>query len=125
MTKEQIYKEYANLLVARLKATSTVNYYAQWRISVLQDVNGKYLEYKELQEKIDSPQEEKEKLYSQIAEMRAYIDAAQEHQKQLERLHEKAQRKLNELDQKIENFCKRHGFSNNVKTGISSQSAEA
>lgn len=125
MTKEQIYKEYANLLVARLKATATVNYYAQWRISVLQDVNGKYLEYKELQEKMDSPQEEKEKLYSQIAEMRAYIDASQEHQKQLERLHEKSQRKLNELDQKMDNFCKRHGFDNHVKMGISSQPTEA
>lgn len=51
MTKDHIYKDYAKLLVARLKATDTVNYYAKLRINVLQNVNGKLLEYKELQEK--------------------------------------------------------------------------
>ena len=43
-------------------------------------------------------------------ELASFMKAAQEHHKLLERLHEKTQRKRNEIDQKIALFRKRHGM---------------
>ena len=54
--------------------------------------------------------EEKQVQCTRLDELASFMIAAQEHHKLLERLHEKTQRKRNEIDQKIASYLKRHGI---------------
>ena len=113
MSQDKINKEHCNLILEQLDAATACNYYAGYRIRILEEINTKFLEYKEIQAKTDLTPEEQEKQYSQLNELASFIEAAQEHHKLLARLHEKTQRKRNEIDQKLASFRKRHGIDMN------------
>ena len=110
MPQDKIYKEYCNLMLEQLNAATACNYYAGYRIRILEEMNTKFQEYKELQSKNGLTTEEKQVQCTQLDELASFMKAAQEHHKLLERLHEKTQRKRNEIDQKIASFRKRHGI---------------
>ena len=110
MDQKKINKEHCNLIIEQLSATAACNYYADYRIRILGEINAKLKEYQELQVKTDMSEEERFTRYSQLDEMYAFIIAAQEHHQSLERLHEKSQRKRNEIDHKLASFRKRHGL---------------
>ena len=110
MNQDKIKKEYCSLMLEQLKATAACNYYSQHSINVLEDMKSKLEEYKELQAKTDLTEEAKQKQFTQLDELSTFLGAAQEHYKFLERMHDKAQRKLNEVEKKLASFCKRHGI---------------
>ena len=110
MDQKKINKEYCNLIIEQLSVTAACNYYADYRIRILGEINAKLKEYQELQMKTDVPEEERFTRYAQLDEMYAFIVAAQEHHQLLQRLHEKSQRKRNEIDHKLASFRKRHGL---------------
>ena len=110
MSQDKINREHCNLMLEQLNAATACNYYAGYRICVLEEMGTKFQEYKELQAKIGLTAEEKQVQCTQQDELASFMEAAQEHHKLLERLHEKSQRKRNEIDQKIASFRKRHGI---------------
>ena len=95
-------------MLEQLDITTACNYYAVYRIRILEEINTKFQEHKEIQGKQDLTPEEQEKQYTQLDELASLIEAAKEHHKLLARLHEKSQRKLNEVNQKVDSFRKRH-----------------
>ena len=101
MSQEKIEKEHCNLMFEQLNAVTTCNYYAGYRIRVLEEINAKYQEYLEIKAKTDLSPEEQQKQYAQLDELVSFIEAAKEHHKLLARLHEKTQRRRNEIDQKV------------------------
>lgn len=110
MNQDKIYKEHCNLLLEQLDATTVCNYYGGYRIRILEEMNAKFQEYKELQAKTASTAEEKQVQYTQLNGLASFMEAAKEHHKLLQRLHEKSQRKLNEINQKLASFRKRNGI---------------
>ena len=110
MSQDKINKEHCKLVIEQLSAMAACNYYADYRIRVLGEINAKLKEYQELQIKTDASEEERLVRYTQLDEMYAFIMAAQEHHQLLQRLHEKSQRKRNEIDHKLASFRKRHGL---------------
>lgn len=110
MDQNKINKEHCKLIMEQLSATAACNYYADYRIRILGEINAKLKEYQELQMKTDVPEEERFARYAQLEEMYAFIVSAQEHHQLLQRLHEKSKRKLNEIDHKLTSFRKRHGL---------------
>ena len=110
MDQKKINKEHCKLIMEQLSATAACNYYADYRIRILGEINAKLKEYQELQAKTDMSEEERFARYAQLEEMYAFIVAAQEHHQLLQRLHEKSQRKRNEIDHKLASFRKRHGL---------------
>ena len=110
MSQDKINREHCSLILEQLDAATACNYYAGYRIRVLEEMNTKFQEYKEIQAKTELTEEEKQKQYAQLDELSSFIEAAKEHHKQLTRLHEKAQRKRNEIVRKLESFRKRHGI---------------
>ena len=110
MDQNKINKEHCKLIIEQLSAMAACNYYADYRIRVLGEINAKLKEYQELQVKTDASEEERLARYTQLEEMYAFIVAAQEHHQLLQRLHEKSQRKRNEIDHKLASFRKRHGL---------------
>lgn len=110
MNLDKINKEYCNLMLEQLDVTTACNYYAGYRIRILEEINTKFQEYKDIQAKPESTPEEQQKQYTQLDELVSFIEAAKEHHKLLARLHEKSQRKLNEVNQKVDSFRKRHGI---------------
>ena len=99
MDQKKINKEHCNLIIEQLSATAACNYYADYRIRVLSEINAKLKEYQELQVKTDASEEERFARYTQLEEINSFVMATQEHHQLLERLHEKSKRKLNEIDQ--------------------------
>lgn len=110
MSQDKINKEHCNLMLEQLDAATACNYYAGYRIRILEEINAKFQEYQEIRAKTDLTPEERKKQYAQLDELVSFIKAAKEHHKLLARLHEKTQRKRNEIDQKLASFCKRHGI---------------
>ena len=110
MNPNKIDKEHSNLIVEQLSAVSACNYYADYRIRILEEINTKLKEYQELQAKTDLSEEERFAQYSQLEEISSFIMAAKEHHQLLQRLHEKSQRKQNEINHKLASFRKRHGL---------------
>ena len=110
MSQDIINREHCNLMLEQLDMTVACNYYAGYRIRVLEEMNAKLREYKELQAKTGLTAEEKQVQCTQLDELASFMEAAKEHHKLLQRLHEKSQRKRNEIDQKIASFRKRHGI---------------
>ena len=110
MDQKKINKEHCKLIMEQLFATAACNYYADYRIRILGEINVKLKEYQELQVKTGASEEERFARYTQLDEMYAFIVSAQEHHQLLQRLHEKSKRKLNEIDHKIASFRKRHGL---------------
>ena len=110
MDQKKINKEHCKLIMEQLSATVACNYYADYRIRILGEINAKLKEYQELQMKTDVPEEERFTRYAQLDEMYAFIVSAQEHHQLLERLHEKSKRKRNEIDHKLASFRKRYGL---------------
>ena len=110
MDPDKINKEHCNLIIELLSTVSACNYYGDYRIRILEEINTKLKEYQELQAKTDLSEEERFARYTQLDEMYAFIVAAQEHHQLLQRLHEKSQRKRNEIDHKLASFRKRHGL---------------
>ena len=110
MAQDKINKEHCKLVIEQLSAMAACNYYADYRIRVLGEINAKLKEYQELQVKTDASEEDRLARYTQLEEMYAFIVAAQEHHQLLQRLHEKSQRKRTEIDHKLASFRKRHGL---------------
>ena len=110
MDQKKINKEHCKLIMEQLSVTAACNYYADYRIRILGEINAKLKEYQELQVKTDASEEERFARYTQLDEKYSFIVAAQEHHQLLERLHEKSKRKLNEIDHKLASFRKRHGL---------------
>lgn len=110
MSQDKINREHCNLMLEQLNAATACNYYAGYRIRVLEEMNAKLREYKELQAQTDLTAEEKQVQCTQLDELASFMEAAQEHHKLLERLQEKSQRKLNEISQRLASFRKRHGI---------------
>ena len=112
MAQDKVNKEYCKLMLEQLDVTTACNYYAGYRIRVLEEMNTKFKEYQEIQAKTDLSIEEQQVQYTKLDELASFMDAAKEHHRLLERLHEKSQRKLNEVNQKVASFRKRHGIEN-------------
>lgn len=110
MDQKKINKEHCKLIMEQLSATAACNYYADYRIRILGEINAKLKEYQELQVKTDVSEEERFTRYTQLEEMYAFIVSAQEHHQSLQRLHEKSKRKRNEIDHKLASFRKRYGL---------------
>ena len=110
MDQNKINKEHCKLIIEQLSATAACNYYADYRIRVLSEINAKLKEYQELQVKTDASEEERFARYTQLEEINSFVMAAQEHHQLLERLHVISKRKLNEIDHKLASFRKRHGL---------------
>lgn len=110
MAQDKINKEHCKLVIEQLSAMAACNYYADYRIRVLGEINAKLKEYQELQVKTDASEEERLARYTQLEEINSFVMAAQEHHQLLQRLHEKSKRKLNEIDHKLASFRKRHGL---------------
>ena len=110
MDQKKINKEHCKLIMEQLSSTVACNYYADYRIRILGEINAKLKEYQELQVKTDVPEEERFARYAQLEEMYAFIVSAQEHHQLLQRLHEKSKRKRNEIDHKLASFRKRYGL---------------
>ena len=110
MNPNKIDKEHCKLIMEQLSATASCNYYADYRIRILGEINTKLKEYQELQVKTDVSDEERFTRYTQLDEMYAFIVSGQEHHQLLQRLYEKSQRKRNEIDHKLASFRKRHGL---------------
>ena len=113
MAQDKVNKEYCKLMLEQLDVTTACNYYAGYRIRVLEEMNTKFKEYQEIQAKTDLSIEEQQVQYTKLYELASFLDAAKEHHRLLERLHEKSQRKLNEVNQKVASFRKRHGIDTN------------
>ena len=118
MDQKKINKEHCKLIMEQLSATASCNYYADYRIRILGEINAKLKEYQELQMKTDVPEEERFARYSQLDEMYAFIVSAQEHHQLLQRLHEKSKRKRNEIDHKLASFRKRYGLEEPSNKGV-------
>lgn len=119
MAQDKVNKEYCNLMLEKLDVTTACNYYAGYRIRILEEINTKFKEYQEVKAKTDLTPEEQQKQYTQLDEIVSFIEAAKEHHKLLARLHEKSQRKLNEVNQKVDSFRKRHGIDGcHVSVGL-------
>ena len=110
MNPNKIDKEHCKLIMEQLSATAACNYYADYRIRILGEINAKLMEFQELQAKTDMSEEERFAQYSQLEEISSFIMAAKEHHQLLQRLHEKSQRKRNEIEHKLASFRKRHGL---------------
>ena len=110
MSQDKINKEHCKLVIEQLSAMAACNYYADYRIRILGEINAKLKEYQERQVKTDASEEERLARYTQLEEINSFVIAAQEHHQLLERLHEKSKRKLNEIDHKLASFRKRHGL---------------
>ena len=110
MYQNNITKEHCKLVIEQLSAMAACNYYADYRIRILGEINAKLKEYQELQIKTDVSEEERFARYTQLEEINSFVMAAQEHHQLLQRLHEKSQRKRNEIDHKLASFRKRHGL---------------
>ena len=110
MSQNKVNKEHCNLIIELLSTVSACNYYGDYRIRILEEINTKLKEYQELQAKTDLSEEERFAQYSQLEEISSFIMAAKEHHQLLQRLHEKSQRKRNEIEHKLASFRKRHGL---------------
>ena len=115
MSQNKINKEHCKLVIEQLSAMAACNYYADYRIRILEEINTKLKEYQELQAKTDLSEEERFAQYSQLEEISSFIMAAKEHHQLLQRLHEKSQRKRNEIDHRLASFRKRHGLEDPSK----------
>ena len=118
MDQKKINKEHCKLIMEQLFATAACNYYADYRIRILGEINAKLKEYQELQVKTGASEEERFAQYSQLEEISSIIMAAKEHHQLLQRLHEKSKRKRNEIDHKLASFRKRHGLEEPSNKGV-------
>ena len=110
MTEEQIKKEYIKLMSARIEAVTVCNYYQEQHLQVLLQANKLLKEWKDREETENLSSEEQEKWNVDYITFLAQMDASDVLSKLLGRLKDKAQRKSNEINQRFELFCKRHGI---------------
>ena len=125
MSQDKINKEHCKLVIEQLSVTAACNYYADYRIRILGEINAKLKEYQELQVKTDASEEERFARYTQLEEINSFVMAAQEHHQLLERLHEKSKRKLNEIDHKLASFRKRHGLEDSSLKSHSDENSDS
>lgn len=111
MANKDIKQEHMRLLHARIEETIRCNYFQDQQINILSEANERLREIQSLgkMELPDSP-EERDKHYLHIKELRIQTEAANEVFKILDRMKDKSKRKVNEIDQKTEQFLKRHGI---------------
>lgn len=115
MTEEQIKKEHNKLILAQMEAMTEVNLFYKYRIQILEELNamGADLVKSQSTESLQSlSEEELSKLNISVKKYTFHVKAGQELVTLIERMTAKSDRKLNEINKKLELFCKRHGIEN-------------
>lgn len=115
MTEEQIKKEHNKLILAQMEAMTEVNFFYKYRIQILEELNtmGADLVKGQSTESLQSlSEEELSKLNVSVKKYTFHVKAGQELVTLIERMTAKSDRKLNEINKKLELFCKRHGIEN-------------
>ena len=109
MTETQIKEEYTKLMVSQLEAVTACNYYLDQHIRILLELQKMHEEWKSMNEIENLSEEEQEKNDIATRSLIVRIESGEELLKLIGRLKDKAQRKCNEINQKVDWFCKRHG----------------
>lgn len=110
MTETQIKEEYTKLMVSQLEAVTACNYYLDQHIRILLELQKMHEEWKSMNEIENLSEEEQEKNDIATRSLIVRIESGEELLKLIGRLKDKAQRKCNEINQKVDLFCKRHGI---------------
>ena len=112
MTKGQIQFEHYQLMLAWFEADAACKYYEDMHIHVLDESISQNKDKAEKEELEHLPPSELSKKVIELKEAFARVEASRELSKQIEKLKEKALRKRNEANKRLDLFCKRHGLEN-------------
>ena len=112
MTKGQIQFEHYQLMLAWFEADAACKYYEDMNLHVLEDAVSQNKDKAEMEELEHLPSSELSKKVIELKEAFARVEASKELSKQIEKLKDKALRKRNEANKRLDLFCKRHGFEN-------------
>ena len=115
MTEEQIKKEHNKLILAQMEAMTEVNFFYKYRIQILEELNAMGADLLKGQSTESLPslsEEELSKLNVSVKKYTFHVKAGQELVTLIERMTAKSDRKLNEINKKLDLFCKRHGIEN-------------
>ena len=108
MSQNKILLEYHNLMIAHIQAIESSNYYSAQRIRLMQELIPLQKEVLEMDINHELTDKEKQNKIIEFKRLQAKIDASFELLKQMDRLTEKAERKSNEAQKRLEQYSKRH-----------------
>ena len=115
MTEEQILKEHAKLIKAQVETLTAINFYHDCRTQIWTQLNTMAEEILSSESARSVKDLSKEKASALDFRLQEYVfrqKAASELTTIIERMTAKSERKLNEIEKKLDAFCKRHGIEN-------------
>jgi ribosomal protein S13 len=108
----EIKKELYRLVIAELEAGLVYKYYTKQATSMLEAQNASMKALMESAKVDDLTNEEREQLRFKLRQSELESNACKEITTHIQRLADKAYRKVNEAEQKLKAFCKRHNIEN-------------
>ena len=110
--QSEIRKEFLRLIITKLEANLVYKYYTDQVTRMLSETIEKNEELTKSVRVEGLPDEEREKLRFQLRHAELEGQACKEATTIIRRLADKAYRKVNEAEQRLKAFCKRHGIEN-------------